>query len=433
MSTQVNFFPFKAGPNPAPYLSAKERGYMNLNTDLRHGLSDRDLEALAQAQKKPINRFILTSGLVHVIAATAILITHHVPTSDNSQDLVEIQLSSPSAPDSAPEFAPVPEEVAKTIEPQKIEKLPEINQEPVQEQKITQTTPPSKSLPLVESQSAKPLAPKIPQNIPVQAQLNPKNAPVSQPESLDNIETPALDESDFTVNEAKPAEKLNPEELDQALNQVDQQHEEQLQAAAAQIDRVTEKFENSLEESANSAAEQIKKEDEATAALLAARADELRKQEEAQKAAALARAAENARAEKLAAAKIAAEKEVEAKGQRDAGPGKISTEVRALEQLRQMPGNPKPQYGSAERLKGDQGIVVFQAYVTQDGRLSSFKMLKSTGHRNLDGKTLKALKQWKFYPGQEGWVELPFDWNLKGGPQEMPTYLRRKVGQNPSF
>lgn len=111
-------------------------------------------------------------------------------------------------------------------------------------------------------------------------------------------------------------------------------------------------------------------------------------------------------------------------------PSPLKGELRSLAQLRQMPGNPKPSYDPLERKMGHSGAVVFKAFVTQEGRLTQFQMMQSTGHKNLDFKTLKALKQWKFYPGQQGWVELPFRWDLKGGPQEMPTQLRRRVGQN---
>jgi len=105
------------------------------------------------------------------------------------------------------------------------------------------------------------------------------------------------------------------------------------------------------------------------------------------------------------------------------------TAVRDISQLRQMPGNPKPIYSVDERLRREQGRVIFQAYVTQDGRLTQFKLMQSTGYKNLDGKTLAALKKWKFYPGQQGWVEIPQFWNLKGDVQEMPVLLRRQVSQ----
>ncbi len=103
--------------------------------------------------------------------------------------------------------------------------------------------------------------------------------------------------------------------------------------------------------------------------------------------------------------------------------------VRTLEQLRQMPGNPKPQYSSEERLNGHQGQVAFLAYVDGQGRLSRFKQIRSTGFYNLDQKTLEALKKWRFYPGQQGWVELPLKWQLKGGAQETRSILRANNSQ----
>jgi TonB family protein len=104
--------------------------------------------------------------------------------------------------------------------------------------------------------------------------------------------------------------------------------------------------------------------------------------------------------------------------------------IRGIQDLRQKPGNKRPQYDSEDRFQGRQGQVVFKAYVTKDGNLTQFEILQSSGHRSLDYKTLKALKEWKFYPGQEGLVEIPFQWDLKGGPQEMATGLRTKVSQS---
>ncbi|WP_413576282.1 TonB family protein [Bdellovibrio sp. HCB290] len=105
------------------------------------------------------------------------------------------------------------------------------------------------------------------------------------------------------------------------------------------------------------------------------------------------------------------------------------TGVRSLDQLKQMPGNQRPQYSEDERLQGHQGKVSFEAYITKEGFPVQFKMKQSTGFRNLDKKTLAALKTWRFYPGQEGWVEMPFSWDLKGGVQEVKGRLRTAVGQ----
>ncbi|MBL7544733.1 MAG: TonB family protein [Bdellovibrionaceae bacterium] len=100
--------------------------------------------------------------------------------------------------------------------------------------------------------------------------------------------------------------------------------------------------------------------------------------------------------------------------------------VRRLEDLRQKPGNPRPNYDVTDRMNGLSGTIIFNAYVTKEGNLTLFRLIQSTGHRNLDRKTLAALKNWRFYPGQEGWVELPFKWDLKGGVQQKPTLLKRR-------
>tara|TARA_B110001454_G_scaffold219198_1_gene251658 strand:- start:233174 stop:234508 length:1335 start_codon:yes stop_codon:yes gene_type:complete len=100
--------------------------------------------------------------------------------------------------------------------------------------------------------------------------------------------------------------------------------------------------------------------------------------------------------------------------------------VRKLEDLRQKPGNPRPNYDVQDRVNGLSGTIIINAYVTKEGNLTLFRLIQSTGHRNLDRKTLTALKEWKFYPGQEGWVELPFKWDLKGGAQQKPTLLQRR-------
>ena len=100
--------------------------------------------------------------------------------------------------------------------------------------------------------------------------------------------------------------------------------------------------------------------------------------------------------------------------------------VRRLEDLRQRPGNPRPDYDVNDRMSGLSGTIVINAYVTKEGSLTLFRLIQTTGHRNLDRKTLSALKNWKFYPGQEGWVELPFKWDLKGGVQQKPTLLKRR-------
>lgn len=105
--------------------------------------------------------------------------------------------------------------------------------------------------------------------------------------------------------------------------------------------------------------------------------------------------------------------------------GSAAGGVRSLESLRQMPGNPRPAYSEQERYAKQQGTVTYWAYISKDGLPTQFQQRQTTGHANLDGKTLDALKKWKFYPGQEGWVEIPFKWDLRGGPKEVSAARMR--------
>lgn len=111
---------------------------------------------------------------------------------------------------------------------------------------------------------------------------------------------------------------------------------------------------------------------------------------------------------------------------RPAGIG-VGGSIRSLDQLKQQPGNKRPRYDVEDRMAGREGPVTLVAYVADSGNIQKLKMVQSSGHRTLDNKTLEAIKVWKFYPGQAGWVEIPIQWDLKGGPQEKPTQLRRKV------
>lgn len=144
------------------------------------------------------------------------------------------------------------------------------------------------------------------------------------------------------------------------------------------------------------------------------------------------RSAENAAVAQKAASTSTGAGAIQGQGQGNNGEDKAAsalagtpTGVRSLDQLRQMPNNPKPYYDREERRRGDQGTVKFVAFINKLGKPENFKLIQSSGYANLDKKTLSALKNWRFYPGQEGWVELPFKWDLQGGVQEDGGFLRR--------
>lgn len=259
---------------------------------------------------------------------------------------------------------------------------------------------------------------------------------VPVPASLEDIEAPELNTGDLAS--APLASNLN-EDFSDDFEKIDSSHSQALMNEKAQFDEMAASLASEQDEQL-SALDDAQKEE---AAQLAALQDSIRKKNEQAIASALA----SEQAAALKAAQAAAVEEAKSKksgiggsgggtgmgqgagagnnGSSEQGPlAGIPSGVRSLEQLRQMPGNPRPQYDRQERLLRHQGSVAFLAYINKQGFVSQFRMLKSTGYKNLDGKTLAALKKWRFYPGQEGWVELPFLWDLKGGVQEAGGRLR---------
>lgn len=275
---------------------------------------------------------------------------------------------------------------------------------------------------------------------------------VEVPESVDDLEAPRLDENEFKAEAVGP---LNAGDLDKNFAPIDRKTSKGVKAVADELDRDADQMAKSDLE----ALEDMDLETQKEAALMAARSNDLKKKNAA--ALAAAQAQENAAREKAAhdaAARAEAARQAQglaagngrgngrgssqsqtANGDSGAGSGsRGSTQgpsgvpngqaIRNLEQLRQMPGNPKPTYNDNERIAKQQGNVVFLAYITREGYPTQFRQERSTGYANLDGKTLDALKKWRFYPGQEGWVEIPFSWDLKGGANETRALGARQAG-----
>jgi TolA protein len=310
---------------------------------------------------------------------------------------------------------------------------------------------------------AESVAPKV---APVVAA--PKTAPAAPkavaavPATLDDISTPDLETSDS--GEVAVAQ-MDEKDLQEDFEKVDRENHKAIVAAKKSIesdadqaaqagDEALKQVEQENQAMAKSAAQAEEARRKADAAAIAAAeakekaaadkaarlaAKQAADREAAEARAAAAREAQLAREGEEANARLAALKEAHGKGTGDEGEGTgdsgspaptkevagIPGGVRSLEQLRQMPGNKFPQYSQDERLARQEGQAMFYAYVNKDGSLSQFKLGQSTGYRNLDSKTLAALKKWKFYPGQEGWVEMPFKWTLNGEALEAGGQLRK--------
>lgn len=233
------------------------------------------------------------------------------------------------------------------------------------------------------------------------------------PATLDDIAAPDLNMDGVEINQLGDYGKNTLEnELDHDLKNLDQDTKASVHAAQAALDDDIKNIADDADQRLNGIsndteqfAKTMNESIEATRSQNAATLNQIKAGELA--------AAEAARKKQLANAQAAA----------GAGGG---AGVRNLAQLKQMPGNPLPQYSMDERYRKEQGKVVYQAYVSPEGRLTQLKLIQSTGFKNLDEKTSTALSKWKFYPGQEGWVEIPQVWSLVGDTQEMPTTLRRK-------
>ena len=347
--------------------------------------------------------WIFTSGLFHAGLAFGILtMTIDVAMPEKPQP-IEFEVSQSNPSEAVQSQAPMPE-----IK-QEVAELPAPAAKPLANEVVVKPVP--KTLPTKRAVSRP--APQAKRQLMVQTESPVVVKP--QDEKLDDSELQDSINKSTLVSSVEP---MKDGDVDEDLDKVDRQNQVDLETVKSDLDKETEKVEKEQQEKIAVIEEQQKEEAKNLEALAAQKKQE---REAAEKA-----YVENVLAQQRAAEKAAAE----AKQKGSHTEATNFAEVRALEDLRQMPGNKKPQYDSDDRLAQRQGEVAFLAYVSKEGQVTQFKLVKSTGHRSLDLKTLKAVQGWRFYPGQEGWVEIPFKWDLKGGPQEMPATLRRKISRN---
>lgn len=267
-----------------------------------------------------------------------------------------------------------------------------------------------------------------------------KSAPsrLGVPETIEDIAAPELDMDTVAVAQVGA---MGEDELESEFKNIDKKSEAALRAEKSQMDAEA----KMISDEQDQALAAIENENKANAramndSIIATRTKnaavlaEIKASEQA--AAERAARDESDRQKALAASRAQAAAGTSGQGRGESGADAKAAAaagspnaVRSVESLRQVPGNPKPQYATDERLRREQGRVIFHAFVTSQGTLENFKLVQSTGYRNLDSKSLAALKKWKFYPGQQGWVEIPQVWNLKGNTEEMPALLRRQVSQ----
>ncbi|HRO68318.1 MAG TPA: TonB family protein, partial [Pseudobdellovibrionaceae bacterium] len=428
--------PDKEGPSPLSEFQGSE-SYSSLDAvfrlvrDLeRDEAESEDPMAKDSFKALPIDtsevktpRFVCLSALLHAVGLVALVFISATQLNLTKEEVV-IELADGSGNLTLPPAQMVAESQG-TPAP-----VPEVESLPISQPAVTSTPIPEKA-PVVAEKKAAP-APKAasvvrsePIALPAQAaaeetvaaQPLPVSARVDALADTSDVEVPAsLDDIESPELAAEPIATVVP--FKEKVHRPDPKAVQKLEAVAQ---NAAEAFKNELQgESAldEGALSALEEKNAAEAGAMAAHLAKVR--------------AENAKAlESARQAKGAGGKGSEGQGGNDSGVAATGTAggIRRLEHIRQLPGNPRPSYSEMERAQNQHGEVVFHAYVNKQGRPVQFKQIRSTGHANLDTKTLASLKQWKFYPGQEGWVEIPFKWDIRGGPQEMSALNRSQLSQ----
>ena len=101
----------------------------------------------------------------------------------------------------------------------------------------------------------------------------------------------------------------------------------------------------------------------------------------------------------------------------------VGTQFRNAEEMAERPGNKMPIYPMQDRVNGHQGVVMLVGQVAQDGRVAKATVQRSSGSIAMDQASMMAFRNWKFAPGQEGYVYKSFRFNLTGEAQEVPARL----------
>ena len=101
----------------------------------------------------------------------------------------------------------------------------------------------------------------------------------------------------------------------------------------------------------------------------------------------------------------------------------VSIGVRDARNLKQKSNNLPPIYPMLARKQKKQGTTVLMAYVSKTGNVGNLKIHKSSGSRDLDAVSFRAFARYRFSEGQEGWVRMPFNFQLKGNPKAIPGLL----------
>ncbi len=66
--------------------------------------------------------------------------------------------------------------------------------------------------------------------------------------------------------------------------------------------------------------------------------------------------------------------------------------------------NPAPTYPAASRAAREEGVVILEVAVTEQGRAASVRLHRSSGHSRLDEAAISAVERWRFSPARVGGI-----------------------------
>lgn len=101
------------------------------------------------------------------------------------------------------------------------------------------------------------------------------------------------------------------------------------------------------------------------------------------------------------------------------GSGDTPEDAKAFTDVKQKPGNRTPKYPMNSRRAKQEGQVELMYFVTNQGAVDQIKITKSSGFASLDQEAMQSVRNYKFYPGQEGWTTHPITFSLQGDAQQV--------------
>jgi TonB family protein len=84
-------------------------------------------------------------------------------------------------------------------------------------------------------------------------------------------------------------------------------------------------------------------------------------------------------------------------------------------QVSQMPSyylNPPPSYPMEARIRKEEGVVMLQARVDSQGKVSALTLVQSSGFSDLDQSALETVKVWQFKPARTAGIPVETSVNI---------------------